>query len=92
MPKCTKKIVTFGRGSGMEFGMMSWEGTTDLRRLNFKVNGTVYKNFLRDYVIPALQNSKREKHIFMQDNALCHKANHVVVVEFFKEQNLHVFD
>lgn len=88
--KCTKKTVKFGGGSVMVFGMISWEGTTDLIRLDVKVNGTIYKNLLRDHVIPAIRNSVFENPIFMQDNAPCHKAKHVM--EFLKEQNVDVFD
>ena len=88
--KCTKKTVKFGGGSVMVFGMISWDGTTDLVRLITRVNGTIYKNMLRDHVIPILRNSECENPIFMQDNAPCHKAKHVM--EFLKEQNVDVLD
>lgn len=88
--KCTKKTVKFGGGSVMVFGMMSAQGTGDLVRLNTRVNGTIYKNVLKDHVIPILRNSECEKPIFMQDNAPCHKAKHVM--EFLKEQNVDVLD
>ena len=74
----------------MVFGMISWDGTTDLVRLITRVNGTIYKNMLRDHVIPILRNSECVKPIFMQDNAPCHKAKHVM--EFLKEQNVDVLD
>ena len=41
--KCLKKMVKFGGGSVMVFGMFSYQGTTPLIRLNTQVNATIYK-------------------------------------------------
>lgn len=88
--KCTKKTVKFGGGSVMVFGMISCQGTSPLVRLNCRVNSTVYKNVLKQHVVPVLQNSGIENPVFMQDNAPCHKAK--LVMEYLADEGVDVMD
>ena len=86
--KCTKKIVKFGGGSVMVFGMFSSLGTTPLVRLQTRVNAQIYKNLAQDHVVPIIQNSGFDRATFMQDNALCHKAK--VVMSYLSEQDFKI--
>ncbi|KAF2344073.1 hypothetical protein FHG87_025171 [Trinorchestia longiramus] len=65
---CTKKTVKFGGGSVMVLGMISSKGTTALIRLDVRVNAAIYKNIIKDHVVPAIVNSGTENAVFMQDN------------------------
>ena len=70
----------------MVFGMISGDGVGSLVRLHGKVNAAVYKQLVKDHVLPVLRNSTKQQSIFMQDNAPCHKAK--VVMNFFKDENV----
>ena len=72
--KWTKKIVKFGGGSVMVFGMFSSQGTTPLVRLQTRVNAQIYKNIIQDHVVPIIQNSGFDRATFMQDSAPCHRG------------------
>ena len=67
-----KKIVKFGGGSVMVFGLFSYQGTTPLVCLNTQVNATIYKNLLESHMLPALNYSDVKDHIFAQDSAPYH--------------------
>ena len=89
-PKCLKACVKFGGGSVMVWGMISGDGMGPLVRLQGKVNAGVYKQFVKDHVLPVLRNSTKRPSIFMQDNAPCHKV--MVVMNFLKAENVTVRD
>lgn len=74
----------------MVWGMISGNGVGPLVRLHGKVNAGVYKQLVKDHILPALRNSTKVPPIFMQDNAPCHKAK--VVMDFFKAENVTVLD
>ena len=61
-----------------------------LVRLQRRVKTGVYKQLVKDHVLPELRNSTKQPSIFMQDNAPCHKA--MVVVNFLKAENVIVMD
>ena len=69
LPKCLKASVKFGGGSAMVWGMISGDGVGPLVRLQGKVNTEVYKQLIKDHVLPVLRNSTKQPSIFMQDNA-----------------------
>ena len=89
-PNCLKASVKFGRGSVMVWGMISGDGVGPLVRLQGKVNVGVYKQLVKNHVLPVLRNSTKQLCIFMQDNAPCHKA--MVVMNFLKAENVTVMD
>ena len=89
-PKCLKASVKFGGESVMVWGMISGDGVGPLVRLQGKVNEGVYKQLVKDHVLPVLRNSTKQPSIFMQDNAPCHKA--MVVMNFLKAENVTVMD
>ena len=88
LPKCLKVSVKFGWGSVMVWGMI-WDGVGPLVQLQGKVNAVVYKQLVKDHVLPVPRNSTKQLSIFMQDNAPCHKA---MVVINFKAENVTVMD
>ena len=90
LPKCLKASVKFGGGSVMVWGMISGDGLGSLVRLQGKVNAGVYKQLVKNYVLPMLRNSTKQPSIFMQDNAPCYKA--MVVMNFLKAENVTVMD
>ena len=89
-PKCLKASVKFGGGSVMVYGMISGNGVGPLVWLLGKVNAGVYKQLVKDHVLPVLRNSTKQPSIFMQDNVLCHKA--MVVMNFLTAENVTVMD
>ena len=88
--KCPKASVKFGWGSVMVWGMISGDGVGPLVRVQGKVNAGVYKQLVKDHVLPVLRNSTKQPSIFLQDNALCYKA--MVVMNFLKAENVTVMD
>ena len=88
--KCTKKTVKFWGGSVMVFGMFSSRGTTPLVRLQTRVNAQIYKNIVKDHVVPIIQNSGFDRATFMQDNAPCQEAK--VVMSYLSEQDFEIMD
>ena len=89
-PKCLKARVKFSGGRVMVWRMRSGDGVSPLVRLQEKVNAGVYKQLVKDHVLPVLRNSTKQPSIFMQDNAPCHKA--MVVMNFLKAENVTVMD
>ena len=55
-----------------------------------KGNAGVYKQLVKDHVLPVLRNSTKQPSIFMQDNASCHEA--LVGMNFFKAEIFTVID
>ena len=90
LPKCLKASVKFGGGSVMVWGMISRDGVGPLVQLQGKLNGGVYKQLVKDHVLPVLKNSTKQPSIFMHCNAPCHKA--MVVMNFLKAENVTVMD
>ena len=90
LPKCLKACVKFGGRNVMVWGMISGDGVGPLVRLQGKVNAGIYKQLIKDHVLPVLRNSTKQPSIFMQDNALCHKI--MVVMNFLKAENVTVMD
>ena len=74
----------------MVWGMISRDVVGPLVRLKGKVNAGVYKQLVKDHVLPVLRNSTKQRSIFMQDNAQYHKAT--VVINFLKAENVPVMD
>ena len=70
--------------------MISRDGGDPLVRLQRKVNARVYKQLVKDHILPVLRNSSKQPSIFMQDNAPCHKT--MVVMNFLKAENVAVMD
>lgn len=68
-PECIKTSVKFGGGSVMVWGMISGDGVGPIVRLHGKVNAPVYKQLVKNHVLPVLRNSNKQPAIFMQDNA-----------------------
>ena len=89
-PKCLKTSVKFGGESVMVWGMITGDSVGPLVQLQRKVNAGVYKQLVKDHVLPVLKNSTKQPFKFMQDNAPCHKA--MVVMNFFKAENVTVMD
>lgn len=89
-PKCIKTSVKFGGGSVMVWGMISGDGVGPIVRLHGKVNAVVYKQLVKDHVLPVLRNSNKQPAIFMQDNAPCHKAK--LVMNFLEAEHIAVLD
>ena len=69
-------------------GMISGDGVGPFVGLQGKVNAGVYKQPVKDHVLPVLRNSTKQPSIFMQDNAPCHKA--MIVMNFLKAENITV--
>ena len=84
-PKCLKASIKFGGGSVMVWGMISGDNVGPLVRLQGKVNAGVYKQLVKDHVLPVLRNSTKQFSIFMLDNVPCHK-------NFLKTENVTVMD
>ena len=76
-PKCIKRSVKFGGGSVMVFGMISAAGPGPHVRLHGRINAAVYKEMLRQHVLPTLRSAANQPAIFMQDNAPCHTAKSI---------------
>ena len=76
-PKCIKNSVKFGTGSVMVFGMISAAGPGAFVRLHGRINTSVYKELLKQHVLPNLRTTINQPGVFMQDNALCHKAKSI---------------
>ena len=74
----------------MVWGMISGDGVSLLVRLQGKINAGVYKQLVKDHVLPELRNSTKQPSIFMQDNAPCHKA--MVVMNFLEAEDVTVMD
>ena len=74
----------------MVFGMISAAGPGALVRLHGRINAAVYKEMLRQHVLPTLRSAANQPAIFMQDNAPCHTAKFIKT--FFTEENLTVMD
>lgn len=74
----------------MVWGMISGDGLDPLVPLHGKVNAGVYKQLVKDHVLPVLRNSTKRPPIFIQDNAPCHKAK--VVMNFLKAEKVFVMD
>ena len=70
--------------------MFSSQGTTPLVRLQTRVNAQIYKNIVKDHVVPIIQNSGFDRATFMQNNAPCHKAK--VVMSYLSEQDFEIMD
>ena len=88
--KCSKKTVKFGGRRVMVFGMFSSQGTMPLVRLQTRVNAHIYKNIVKDHVVPIIQNLGFDRATFMQDNAPCHKVK--VVISYLSEQDFEIMD
>ena len=73
-PMCIKRSVKYGGGSMMVFGMISAAGPGPLVGLHGRINAAVYKEMLRQHVLPTLRSVASQPAIFMQDNAPCHTA------------------
>ena len=73
-PECIKTSVTFSGGSLVVWGMISAESIGPLVRLRGRENAAVYKELVRQHVLPVLRNAANQPVIFMQDNAPCRKA------------------
>ena len=89
-PKCIKRSVKFGGGSVMVFGMISAAGPGPLVRLHGRINAAVYKEMLRQHVLPTLRFAADQPAIFIQSNAPCHTAKSIMTS--FNEENLTVMD
>ena len=89
-PKCLKARVKLGGRSVMVWVMISGDGVDPLVRLQGKLNAGVYEQLVKDHVLPVLRKSTKQLSIFMQNNALCHKA--IVVMYFLKAENVIVMD
>ena len=74
----------------MVWRMISGDGVGTLVRLQGKINAEVYKQLVKDHVLPVLRNSTKQPSIFMQENAPCHKA--MVVMNFLMAENVTVMD
>ena len=74
----------------MVFGMISAAGPGPLVRLHGRINEAVYKEMLRQHVLPTLRSAANQPTIFMQDNAPCHTAKSIKT--FFTEEILTVMD
>ena len=55
LPKCLKAGVKFSGGSVMVWGMISGDGVGPLVWLQGKVNTGVYKQLVKDHVLPVLK-------------------------------------
>ena len=89
-PKCIKSSVKFGGGSVMVFGMISAAGPGPLVRLHGRINASVYKELLKQHVLPTLKTAVNQPAVFMQDNAPCHTAKSIK--KFLSEENVTVMD
>ena len=58
-PKCLKASVKFSGGSVKVWGMISGDGVGPLVRLQGKVKAGVYKQLVKDHVLPVLRNSTK---------------------------------
>ena len=75
-------------GSVMVWGMISSAVVGPIVCFPSKINGSVYKELLHQHDLPHLRKETVETPIFMQDNALCHKAK--TVLSFTEEEGLAV--
>ena len=69
---------------------ISGDGVGPLVRFHGKGNAAVYKQLVRDHVLPVLRHSSNLPSIFMQNNAPYHKAK--LVMNFLKAENVTVMD
>ena len=74
----------------MMFGIISAAGPGALVRLHWQINASVHKELLKQHVSPNLRTAINQPTVFMQDNALCHKAKSINT--FFSEENVTVID
>ena len=65
--QCSKNSVKVAGGSVMAFGMIPIAGTGRLDRLHSKINATLYKEVLKEHVVPNLRTSINQPAVFMQD-------------------------
>ena len=65
---------------------ISGDGVGPLVRLHGKGNAAVYKQLVRDHVMPVLRHSSNLPSIFRQNNDPCHKAK--LVMNFLKAENV----
>ena len=70
--------------------MISGDGVGLLVQLQGELNAEVYKQLVKDPVLPVLRNLAKQHFIFMQDNVPCHKA--MVVMNFLEAENVTVMD
>ena len=87
-PQYVKKTVKFGGRSVIVWGMISSAGVGPTVRFNGNINASDYKELLRQNALPHLRKVTVETPIFMQDNALCHKAK--TVLSFLEEKGIAV--
>ena len=88
-PQSVKKTVKFG-GCVMGCRMISSVGVAAIVHLHGNINASIYKELLRQHVLPHLHKGTVETPIFMQDNVPCHKAK--IVLSFLEEEEIAVID
>jgi hypothetical protein len=72
------KTVSFGGGSTMVWGGISWDGCTELVEVNLRMNADRYiSNIIEEHVVPYVGFIGYERFVFMHDNARAHAARTV---------------
>ena len=68
--------------------MISLAGVGFIVRFHGNINASIYKELLYQRALPHLRKETVETPIFMQDNALCHKAK--TLLSFLEEEGIYV--
>lgn len=78
------QIVSFGGGSIMLWGGISWESRTELVEVNLRMNADWYiSNIIEEHVLPYVGFIGYDRFVFMQDNARAHVAR--TVLQYLEE-------
>lgn len=73
------KNVSFGGGSIMLWGGISWEGRTELVEVNLRMNADLYiRDILEEHVVPYAGFIGYDRFVLMHDNARAHAAEPVI--------------
>lgn len=83
--------VSFGGGSIMLWGGISWEGRTELVEIDIRMNGEYYINtILQEHVLPYIGFVGYDRFLLMHDNARAHAAN--IVAQYLNDVHITQLD
>ena len=72
------QTMKFGGGCVMMWGCIFCDGIGPITKVDGRINGNVYVNFLSRHLLPYMQ-SIGSSYMFMDDNAPCHRSQVVAV-------------
>lgn len=85
------QTVSFGGGSIMLWGGISWEGRTALVDVNLRMDADWYlRNIIEEHVLPYIGFIGYDRFVLMQDNARPHVAG--AVLQYFEQVGIASLD